>query len=107
MMTQAGWRSATVQWSAVGAERCDALGLGRLVVRTVQIADPGDLLARLPYPDAAAWVHRGDGLVGRGEAARITLPAGPDRFAAGEKWLRALFDSADVIDPIACPSLAS
>ncbi len=88
----------------MGAERCDAPDLGRLVVRTVAVAEPGDLLAMLPHPGlAAAWVHRGDGLVGWGEAARITLPAGPDRFAAGEKWLRALFDTADVIDPIAAP----
>jgi len=80
------------------------LGLGRLVVRTEQIAEPGDLLAGLPHPSAAAaWVHRGDGLVGWGEAARITLPAGADRFTAGQKWLRALFGSADVIDPVASP----
>jgi menaquinone-specific isochorismate synthase len=88
----------------VGAERCDALGLGSLVVRTEQIAEPGDLLARLPHRAAvAAWVHRGDGLVGWGEAARITLPAGADRFTAGQKWLRALFDSADVVDAVCCP----
>jgi menaquinone-specific isochorismate synthase len=89
---------------AVGAEQCDALGLGRLVVRTEQIAEPGELLARLPHPSAAsAWVHRGDGLVAWGEAAKITLPAGPDRFTAGQKWLRALFDGADVTDPVAVP----
>jgi menaquinone-specific isochorismate synthase len=41
--------------------------------------------------------------VGWGEAARITLPAGADRFTAGQKWLRALFDGADVVDPVACP----
>jgi menaquinone-specific isochorismate synthase len=88
----------------VGAERCDALGLGRLVVRTEQIAEPGDLLTRVPHRHpVAAWVHRGDGLVGWGEAARITLPAGADRFTAGQKWLRALFDSADVADPLTCP----
>jgi len=99
-----GYGGLTVQLSAVGAERCDAPGLGRLVVRTEQIADPGDLLARLPRRGvAAAWVHHGDGLVGWGEAARIALPAGPDRFAAGEKWLRALFDGADVVDPVARP----
>ena len=87
----------------MGAERCDAQALG-LVVRTVEIPDPGDLLARLPRPDlATSWVHRGDGLVGWGEAARITLPAGPDRFAAGEKWMRAVFDSADISDPIDLP----
>ena len=60
----------------------------RLLVRTVAVPDPGDLLAQLPQPDAAAWVHRGAGLAGWGEAARITLPAGEDRFTTGEKWLR-------------------
>ncbi len=88
----------------MGAEPYDAQTLGRLVVRSVQVPDPVDLLARLPQPGvSAAWVHQGAGLVGWGEAARITLPAGPDRFAAGEKWLRALFDSADVVDPIDVP----
>ena len=73
---------------------------GRLFVRTVAVPDSGDLLAQLPQPDAAAWVHRGVGLAGWGEAARITLPAGEDRFTTGEKWLRDLFDAADVDDQV-------
>ncbi len=73
---------------------------GRLVVRTVPIADPGDLIGRLPEPGALAWVRRGEGLVGFGTAAKITLPAGHDRFVTGEKWLRELFDSADVADDV-------
>ncbi len=60
---------------------------GRLFVRSVAVPDPGDLLEHLPQPDAVAWVHHGAGLVGWGEALRVTLPAGEDRFAAGEKWL--------------------
>ncbi len=76
---------------------------GRLVVRTVPIADPGDLISRLPEPGALAWVRRGEGLVGFGAAAKITLPAGHDRFVTGEKWLRELFDSADVADDVAAP----
>ena len=76
---------------------------GRLVVRTVPIADPGDLIGRLPEPGALAWVRRGEGLVGFGTAAKITLPAGHDRFVTGEKWLRELFDSADVADDVAAP----
>ncbi len=73
---------------------------GRLLVRTVAVPDPGDLLAQLAQPDAGAWVHRGAGLAGWGEAARITLPAGEDRFTTGEKWLRDLFDAADVDDQV-------
>jgi menaquinone-specific isochorismate synthase len=74
-----------------------------LAVETAEVADPGDLLARLPGPAALAWVRRGDGLVGWGEAARLTLPAGTDRFTAGEKWLRELFDDARVTDEVGVP----
>ena len=73
---------------------------GRLLVRTVAVPDSGDLLAQLAQPDAGAWVHRGAGLAGWGEAARITLPAGEDRFTTGEKWLRDLFDAAEVDDQV-------
>ena len=39
-----------------------------------------------------SWVRQGRGLVGWGEVARVTLTAGEDRFTAGEKWLRTLFE---------------
>src|SRR5215472_15812411 len=96
---------ATVDLSAVGRQRDEAAerSPGRLVVRTVPVPDPGDLIARLPEPGALAWVRRGDGLVGWGTAAEIILPAGEDRFVAGEKWLRELFDGADVIDEVGVP----
>jgi menaquinone-specific isochorismate synthase len=74
-----------------------------LTVRTVSVADPGDLLARLPHPAALAWIRRGEGLAGWGEAARITLPAGEDRFTAAEKWLRELFDGARISDEVEVP----
>jgi menaquinone-specific isochorismate synthase len=45
-------------------------------------------------------VHHGAGLVGWGEAVRVTLPAGDDRFTAGEKWLRSVFDAAEVDDRV-------
>ncbi len=96
---------AHVQLFAVGSQRDEASerAPGQLVVRTVPVPDPGDLLTRLPGPDALAWVRRGDGLVGWGTAARITLPAGQDRFVAGEKWLSELFDAARVEDEVALP----
>ncbi len=75
----------------------------RLFVRTARIADPGDLVAELPSPSALAWIRRDEGLVGWGEAARLSIPAGEDRFTAGEKWLRELFDSADVTDELTLP----
>jgi menaquinone-specific isochorismate synthase len=73
------------------------------MIRTVPIADPGDLVGQLPGPAALAWIHRGEGLVGWGEVARVTLPAGEDRFTAGEKWLRALFDGARIDDQVGLP----
>ena len=74
-----------------------------LVARTVKVSDPGDLVACLPHPDVVAWLRGGDGLVGWGEAARLTLPAGADRFAAGQAWLRELFDAAVVTDEVGLP----
>jgi menaquinone-specific isochorismate synthase len=67
------------------------------------VADVGDLLARLPHSGSVAWVRRGDGLAGWGEAARISIPAGEDRFTAGEKWLTEFFDGADVTDEVGLP----
>lgn len=72
----------------------------RLAVRTVPLPDPGDLLSGLPEPTALAWVRHGEGLAGWGETARITLPAGQDRFTAGEKSLRELFEGAEVHDEV-------
>jgi menaquinone-specific isochorismate synthase len=86
----------------VGADRLDQgqLTPNRLVVRTVPVAGQADLLTLLPSPDAVAWIRRGEGLIGWGETARISLPAGEDRFTAGEKWLRALFETAEVDDRV-------
>jgi menaquinone-specific isochorismate synthase len=75
----------------------------RLVVRTVPVADPGDLVARLPHPRSVAWIRHGEGLAGWGEAARVSIPAGEDRFTAGEKWLAELFDGAEVTDEVGLP----
>jgi menaquinone-specific isochorismate synthase len=92
----------------------------RLAVRTVPVPDPGDLFGVLPRLGAglagsgaarealagnapaplSAWVRHGAGLVGWGEAAQVTLPAGADRFAAAEKWLREVFDGARVRDEV-------
>jgi menaquinone-specific isochorismate synthase len=80
--------------------RQERQGSGRLLVRTVAIPDPGDLLERIPQPDVVAWVHHGAGLAGWGEAVRVTLPAGDDRFTAGEKWLRSVFDAAEIDDQV-------
>ncbi len=73
-----------------------------LVVRSVPVPDPGDLIGWLPEPAALAWIRHGAGLTGWGEAARVTLPSGPDRFAVGEKWLREVIENADVQDEAGC-----
>ena len=80
--------------------RRERSGSGRLFVQTVAVPDPENLLDRVPQPDVVAWVHHGAGLAGWGEAVRVTLPAGEDRFTAGEKWLRSVFDAADVDDQV-------
>jgi menaquinone-specific isochorismate synthase len=73
-----------------------------LVVRSRPVPDPGNILGEIPVPEAFAWIRHGAGLAGWGEAARITLPAGADRFTAGEKWLREVTESADVRDDAGC-----
>jgi menaquinone-specific isochorismate synthase len=75
----------------------------RLIVRSTPVADPGDLLARLPHPAALAWVRGGEGIVGWGEAARIVVPGAEDRFARAGQWLGDLFGAADIDDPVRLP----
>ena len=73
------------------------------MVRTVPIADPGDLIVQLPGPGGLAWIRQGEGLAGWGEVARVTVPAGQDRFTAADKWLRALLDGALIEDRVGAP----
>ncbi|MCL2584643.1 MAG: isochorismate synthase [Streptosporangiales bacterium] len=76
---------------------------GPLTVRSTPVPDPGSILDRVPVPgETFSWVRHGAGLAGWGEAARVTIPAGEDRFTAGEKWLREIADSADVADEAGC-----
>jgi menaquinone-specific isochorismate synthase len=77
--------------------------LDGLVVRTVPVADPGDLIGQLPGPGSLAWIRQGEGLAGWGEVARVTVPAGQDRFTAADKWLRALLDGALIEDRVGAP----
>jgi menaquinone-specific isochorismate synthase len=54
----------------------------------VPLPDTGALaadLARLPRAGALAWLHRGEGLLGWGEVARLEI-SGPDRFARAAAW---------------------
>ena len=65
-----------------------AMGAGAtapLVVRTVLIDSMADLVSLLPAESPLAWVRRGDGIVGWGQAARFDS-AGPSRFERADAW---------------------
>jgi menaquinone-specific isochorismate synthase len=51
-----------------------AADAAELVAWTVEVGDPGDLLTWLPAGEAFAFLRGGDGIVGWGEAARLTDP---------------------------------
>ena len=73
----------------------------RLVVRSQAVPDPGEnFLDQVPEPAVVAWVRQSAGLAGWGEAARVTLPTGGDRFTAAEKWLGELTDRTDIDDRV-------
>ncbi|MGH8907399.1 MAG: isochorismate synthase [Egibacteraceae bacterium] len=74
-----------------------------LAVRTVEVGDPGDLVTRLPDTAGFAWVRRGQGLVAWGEAARVEVGAGEDRFARAASALTGLLDRAEVDDAVGLP----
>ena len=74
------------------------------MVRTVPVADPGDLIApasraRLAGLDPPAARASQAGV--RWPASRV--PARQDRFTAADKWLRALLDGALVEDLVGAP----
>ncbi len=76
-----------------------------LVVRTVALdaLPPGTgLLDLLPSDTPLAWVRRGDGLVGWGEAARVPV-SGPGRFADAEAAWSELLAHAVVRDEVGLP----
>ena len=72
------------------------------MVRTVEIADPGPLLALLPRDDNVAWIHHDDGLVGWGRAAAFTT-SGPRRFADATAWWREITRHSVVRDEVDVP----
>src|SRR5512133_1126329 len=72
----------------------DAAAPGPLTVRTVEIPDPGDLLAALPE-QGISWVRRGDGMVAWGEVARHDT-AGAARMDEALLWWRRMTRHASV-----------
>ncbi len=77
-----------------------------LLVRTVEIDDPGPLLDLLPREearrDSVAWVHHGDGLVGWGHAATFAA-SGATRFADAHAWWREVTRHSVVRDEVDVP----
>ncbi len=73
-----------------------------LVVRTVEIDDPGTLLSLLPREEAVAWVHHGDGLIGWGRAASFET-SGETRFADAHTWWREITRHSVVRDALEIP----
>ena len=62
--------STTVGHHYAGGVTWSDVAPPRLPVRTVEIADPGDLLGLLPPTDSYAWVRNGEGMVAWGEVVR-------------------------------------
>ena len=79
-----------------------APALALLTVSTVRIAEPGPLLSLLPEDGVLAWVSRGEGLVGWGEAARFEV-SGPERFSLAQDWWQATVAASDVVDDVLLP----
>jgi menaquinone-specific isochorismate synthase len=73
-----------------------------LVARTVPLPDPGPLLELLPARAALAWVRRGEGLVGWGEAMRVSS-SGTDRFAAAQRAWSEVVAHSVVRDEVRLP----
>jgi len=71
-------------------------------VRTYPIPDPGRLLERLPAETSAAWVHRGEGLVGWGVAASWEV-TGDERFSRTQRQWGEWCQRAHIEDPLEIP----
>ena len=71
-------------------------------MRTVPIDDPGRLLERLPVDATAAWVHRGEGLVGWGVAASWEV-SGDERFSRTQRQWSEWCSRARIEDALEIP----
>ena len=57
------------------------------------------LLEYLVLDEQLCWIRRGEGLVGFGEAARLTS-TGPDRFELAQQWWRSTLAEAQIENPL-------
>lgn len=72
-------------------------------VRTEGVDVAGELLPLLPPTTGLAWLRRGDGLVGWGEAARVDPGTGDERFARAAQAVRELAGGVHVHDTVRRP----
>jgi len=100
---------AVLRWAVMNAQPVWSSGddVPRpLLVRTVAIdtlpTGADGLLDLVPHEAPLAWVRRGDGLVGWGEALRITT-AGVDRFADAERAWHEVLAHSVVRDEVGLP----
>jgi menaquinone-specific isochorismate synthase len=78
----------------------------RLTFRTTSIetatGEPIDLLGALPDQQSVAWIRRGEGLVGWGEAARLQV-RGDETFSRAQRWWNRLLAGAHIEDSVDLP----
>jgi len=77
------------------------IGRPRLHVTTEEIADPGPLPAAMPDAATLAWIRRGEGMVGYGEAARHKATSPAD----AEQWWREIRDQLVIESTLPGPDL--
>ncbi len=74
-----------------------------LVVRTVRVPVPSDLVSLLPADgEQLAWLHRREGFAAWGVAAEIRT-RGADRFAEAQEWWTEVTRGARVRDEVGLP----
>ena len=71
-------------------------------VTTVRSDAAGALLDHLPTAGALSWVRRGEGLVGRGEAARLEV-TGPHALAEAAEWWASYTDGLAIDEDLGIP----
>jgi len=75
----------------------------KLKAVTVEVARVPDLLDELEDPEGLAWVHNGEGLVAWGQAARVDIEPGADRFERATSVLNEMFSTFAVEDEVGVP----
>ncbi|MFM8515948.1 MAG: isochorismate synthase MenF [Actinomycetota bacterium] len=73
-----------------------------LRVITTPLAHVDNLVALLPPEETAAWVRRGEGLIGWGVAARLQV-RGDERFSRTQRWWTDLLAHLTIEDSVSLP----